>query len=183
MTERDLITRILAGDGDAERELYDRYVDRVYRLAYRMTGDAAAAEDAVQDTFIRVFDRLGDFRGEGAFGGWLHRVATTVVLGHLRRRRQVRRVETPHEDIAVLPARTAPRDPDLRRRIDGAVSHLDDNHRLVFVMHDMEGYTHQEIAAAMGTPVGTAKARLSRARARLRDLLLGPGTSTCAVSE
>jgi RNA polymerase sigma-70 factor (ECF subfamily) len=183
VTDLELITRILAGEADAERQLYDRHVDRVYRLAYRMTGDAEAAEDAVQDTFIRTFDRLGDFRGEGAFGGWLHRIATTVILGHLRRRRRVLRVETPHEDVAALPGRTAPRDPDLRRRIDGAVAHLDDNHRLVFVMHDMEGYTHQEIAAAMGTPVGTAKARLSRARARLRDLLLGPDAGICAASE
>ena len=183
MTDADLISRILAGDAAAERQLYDRHVDRVYRLAYRMTGDGMAAEDAVQDTFIRAFDRLGDFRGEGAFGGWLHRIATTVILGHLRRRQRVRRVETPHEDVARLPGRTAPRDPDLRRRIDGAVAHRDDNHRLVFVMHDMEGYTHQEIAAAMGTPVGTAKARLSRARARLRDLLLGPGDGACAASE
>ena len=183
MTDLELIQRILAGDAAAERQLYDRHVDRVYRLAYRLTGEAAAAEDAVQDTFIRAFDRLGDFRAEGAFGGWLHRIATTVILGHLRRRQRVRRVETPHADVAALPGRPAPRDPDLRRLIDGAVQRLDDNHRLVFVMHDMEGYTHQEIAAAMGTPVGTAKARLSRARARLRDLLLGPGAGACAASD
>ncbi|MFO7609863.1 MAG: sigma-70 family RNA polymerase sigma factor [Candidatus Krumholzibacteriia bacterium] len=81
----------------------------------------------------------------------------------------------PIELLAALPGGAPPRDPDLRRRLDRAVASLDENHRLVFVMHDLEGYTHQEIAAAMGTPVGTAKARLSRARARLRNLLLGPG--------
>ncbi len=171
MDDAILIARIRSGDAAAERQLYDRYVDRIYRLAYRMTGDQALAEDAVQDTFIRTFDRLGDFRGDGAFGGWLHRIATSVILGQLRRRRRVRRWESPTEDVAALAGHAAPRDPDLVRRIDLAVGSLDDNHRLVFVMHDMEGYTHQEIADAMGTPVGTAKARLSRARARLRDQL------------
>jgi len=170
-----LINRILAGDAAAERQLYDQHVDRVFRLAYRMTGDETLAEDATQDTFIRAFDRLGDFRGDGAFGGWLHRIATTVILGHLRKRKRVRNWEAPQEDVTVYAGTASDGDPDLRRNLGRAVAELDDNHRLVFVMHDMEGYTHQEIAVAMGTPVGTAKARLSRARARLRDLLLGPG--------
>ena len=170
-----LIASIRNGDAAAERALYDAHVDRVYRLAYRMTGDAMLAEDATQDTFIRVFDRLDDYRGDGPFGGWVHRVATTVVLGHLRRRKRVRTWEQSDDEL-VAAAGTAPADdPILRRRLDRAVADLDDSHRLVFVMHDMEGYTHREIAAAMGTPVGTAKARLSRARARLRALLLGPG--------
>lgn len=175
MTDADLIARILAGDAAAERQFYDQHVEQVWRLAFRMTGEAAQAEDAVQDTFIRAFDRLGDYRGEGPVAGWLHRIATTVVLGHLRRRKRLQSHELPHEDLAALPGGAPPPDPDLRRRLDRAVASLDENHRLVFVMHDLEGYTHQEIAAAMGTPVGTAKARLSRARSRLRGLLLGPG--------
>lgn len=182
MTDAQLAARILAGDAAAERLLYDRHVERVWRLACRMTGDAALAEDAVQDTFIRAFDRLADYRGDGPLAGWLHRIATTVVLGHLRRRKRLQSHELPHEDLAALPAGSPPRDPDLRRRLDRAVASLDENHRLVFVMHDLEGYTHQEIAAAMGTPVGTAKARLSRARARLRDLLLGPGQGPLAAA-
>jgi len=182
VTDADLIARILAGDAAAERRLYDRHVERVWRLAYRMTGETALAEDAVQDTFVRAFDRLRDFRGDGSFEGWLHRITTTVVLGHLRRRRRRRDHETGHEDVAVLPEPAPQPDFDLRRRIDRAVAELDTNHRLVFVMHDLEGYTHQEIADAMGTPVGTAKARLSRARARLRDLLTG-GPGRLAVAE
>lgn len=175
MTDHVLIQRIQRGDASAERQLYDAHVDRVYRLAFRMTGDADLAEDATQDTFIRAFGRLQDFRGEGAFGGWLHRIATTVVLGHLRKRKRVQNREARVEDVAVVAGAGRSGDPLLRRSIDRAVDELDDNHRLVFVMHDMEGYTHQEIATAMGTPVGTAKARLSRARGKLRELLLGAG--------
>ena len=175
MTDADLIARILAGDAVAERQLYDRHVERIWRLACRMTGDPALAEDAVQDTFVRAFDRLSDFRGDGSLEGWLHRIATSVVLGHLRRRKRVWSREAATEDLAALPDAAPARDPDLRRHLDRAVASLDENHRLVFVMHDLEGFTHGEIAAAMGTPVGTAKARLSRARARLRDLLQGPG--------
>ncbi len=178
MDDTSLIARIRSGDAAAERQLYDRYVDRIYRLAYRMTGDQALAEDAVQDTFIRAFDRLGDFRGDGAFGGWLHRIATSVILGQLRRRRRVRRWESSTADVAALAGHASPRDLDLGRRIERAVDTLDDTHRLVFVMHDMEGFTHEEIAVAMGTPVGTAKARLSRARAKLRGLLLTTATGT-----
>ena len=175
LSDTVLIQRILQGDAAAERELYDRHVDRIYRLAYRMTGDPTQAEDATQDAFIRVFDRLEDYRGEGAFGGWLHRIATTVILGQLRRRKRVRTWEQADDELVQAVGATVPPDPDLRRHLDRAVAHLDDNHRLVFVMHDVEGYTHGEIAAAMGTPVGTAKARLSRARGRLREMLLGPG--------
>jgi RNA polymerase sigma-70 factor (ECF subfamily) len=170
-----LIASIRNGDAAAERALYDAHVDRVFRLAHRMTGDAMLAEDATQDTFIRVFDRLGDYRGDGPLGGWVHRVATTVILGHLRKRKRVRTWEQADDELVAAAGAAPADDPVLRRRLDRAVADLDDSHRLVFVMHDMEGYTHQEIAAAMGTPVGTAKARLSRARARLRALLLGPG--------
>ncbi len=177
MNEQELIRRILAGDAAAERQLYETHVDRVFRLAYRMCGDATQAEDLTQDTFIRAFDRLADFRGESAFGGWLHRVATSVILTALQRRKRLQNVESLRDDLTTVPNASKAEDPDLRRTLDRAVAKLDDSHRLVFVMHDMEGYTHQEIASAMGTPVGTAKARLSRARQKLRDALSGPNLS------
>jgi len=175
--ERELIRRVLTGDAIAERQLYEAHVDRVFRLAYRMTGDATQAEDLTQDTFIRAFDRLGDFRGESPFAGWLHRVATSVILTALRHRKRRQSVESLREDLTTVSGAGQAEDPDLRRTLDRAVARLDDSHRLVFVMHDIEGYTHQEIASAMGTPVGTAKARLSRARQKLRDVLNGPGLS------
>lgn len=171
MEERQLISEILGGNAAAERQLYNAHVDRIYRLAYRLTGDGTLAEDLTQDTFIRAFDRLADFRGDGSFGGWLHRIATSVIFSALRKRKRVQEHESIREDLAEFGAEDAAGDPDLKRRIDRAVASLDENHRLVFVMHDMEGFTHQEIAAAMDSPVGTAKARLSRARSRLRELL------------
>lgn len=169
--ESEIIARILAGQEAAQRALYDAHVDRVFRLAYRLTGDHALAEDLTQDTFIRAFARLRSYRGEGPFGAWLHRIATSVIFSALRRRRRARDVEVamaePH-GTAIADAQT---DLELRRRIDRAVQELEPRHRLVFVMHDLEGFTHEEIAAAMKTPVGTAKARLSRARSRLRTAL------------
>ena len=175
MEDRNLVAGVLAGDAEAERALYERHVDRIFRLAYRMAGDATQAEDLTQDAFIRAFDRLADYRGDAPFGAWLHRVAVSVILSALRRRKRVQTVESLRDDLEPLGAAAAPADPDLKRRLATAVDGLDDPHRMVFVMHDMEGFTHQEIAAAMDTPVGTAKARLSRARAKLRDALSGPG--------
>jgi RNA polymerase sigma-70 factor (ECF subfamily) len=177
LDERELIRRILAGDAAAERQLYETHVDRVFRLAYRMTGDATQAEDLTQDTFIRAFDRLASFRGESPFAGWLHRVATSVILSALQKRKRRQSVESLRDDLTTVSGAGRAEDPDLRRTLDRAVSGLDDSQRLVFVMHDIEGYTHQEIASAMGTPVGTAKARLSRARRKLREALSGPGLS------
>lgn len=177
LEEHRLISRILTGDAAAERQLYNEHVDRVFRLAYRMTGDATQAEDLTQDTFIRAFDRLADFRGDAPFAGWLHRVATSVILTGLRKRKKVQDTESIRDDLEWVATQGPATDPDLKRAIDRAVDSLDENHRLVFVMHDMEGYTHLEIAAAMDAPVGTIKARLSRARQKLRDALQGPGLS------
>lgn len=177
MNERRLITAALAGDTDAEHRLYAAHVDRVYRLAFRMTGDGHWAEDLTQDTFIRAFDRLADFRGDGPFAGWLHRIATSVIYSALRSRQRRWRHEAGGVDPEQLESavRSGTLDRDLRRRLDAAIDRLDLNQRLVLVMHDLEGFTHPEIAEAMGTPVGTAKARLSRAREKLRTLLSDDG--------
>ena len=174
LEERILIAKVLRGDALAERQLYERHVDRIYRLAWRMAGDATQAEDLTQDTFIRAFDRLADYRGDAPFGAWLHRVATSVILSALRRRKRVQSVESLRDDLEPLGPAVPAADHDLKRRLATAVDGLDEPHRMVFVMHDMEGFTHQEIAAAMDTPVGTAKARLSRARQKLRNALSGP---------
>jgi RNA polymerase sigma-70 factor (ECF subfamily) len=174
LEERILISKVLRGDALAERQLYELHVDKVYRLAWRMAGDATQAEDLTQDAFIRAFDRLADYRGDAPFGAWLHRVAVTVILSALRKRKRVQSIESLRDDLEPLGAATPGTDHELKRRLATAVDGLDDPHRMVFVMHDMEGFTHQEIAAAMDTPVGTAKARLSRARRKLRDALTGP---------
>jgi RNA polymerase sigma-70 factor (ECF subfamily) len=166
-----LIERALAGDAAAERALYDAHVDRVYRLAFRMTGDDALAQDCTQDAFIRAFERLADFRGDAAFGTWLHAIAYSVVLNALRKVKRFRQRETSLDEATAVGAAPVAAEPDLKRRLAAAIEALPDKYRMVFVMHDVEGYTHEEIAAAMGSRIGTSKAQLFRARARLRDAL------------
>ena len=171
--ERDLARRIQRGDARAERRLYDDHVGAVYGLAYRMTQDAALAEDLTQDIFLRAFERIGSWRGDGPLAAWLRSITVSVVLTALRKVKRIRQHEQPAEEMAHAPAAVVPaNDGTIARLLDQAIAQLSDEHRLVFVMHDVEGYTHQEIAASMGTPVGTAKARLSRARAALRAVLV-----------
>ena len=168
MDDRQRVERVLAGDRTAQRELYEAHVDRVYRLAYRMVGEDALARDLTQDTFVRVFAKLDGFRGDAAFSTWLHSVAMSVVLNGLRTRKRIRSRERDMESLpepGIEPRRV---EPDLKARLTRAVRALPEPYRAVFVMHDLEGYTHREIAAALEVKTGTSKARLSRARARLR---------------
>ena len=171
MDERDLIARVRAGDGVAERALYDAHVDRVYRLAYRLAGDEALAQDFTQETFIRAFDRLGTFRGESAFSTWLHAITTTVALNGLRKVRRFHRREADLEHADGVSGGRRQAEPDLKVRLRQAIDALPEGYRTVFVMHDVEGYTHEEIGVALGVETGTSKAQLSRARAKLREAL------------
>lgn len=171
MSERELIERARDGDRTAERELYEAHVDRVYRLAYRMCGRDDLAQDFVQETFVRAFGALKDFRGDAALSTWLHSIATRVVLNGLRSvKRHERRAEPLEEADRHERAPEAP-EPDLRARLTAALDGLDDHYRIVVVMHDLEGYTHEEIGSALGIAEGSSKARLSRARAMLREEL------------
>jgi RNA polymerase sigma-70 factor, ECF subfamily len=169
--ERDLISRVRAGDGVAERALYDTHVDRVYRLAYRLAGDDVLAQDFTQETFIRAFDRLATFRGDSAFSTWLHAITTTVVLNGLRKVKRFRQRETDLTDADGVSGGRREAEPDLKVRLRRAIDALPEGYRTVFVMHDVEGYTHEEIGAALGVETGTSKAQLSRARAKLRQAL------------
>ena len=169
--ERHLIDRVRAGDPLAERQLYEAHVDRVYRLAFRMAGDDDLARDFTQETFIRAFHRLDTFRGEAAFSTWLHSIATSVVLNGLRKVKRFRHRETDLEHADNVAGTRREPDPDLKQRLEAAVDALPERYRLVFVMHDVEGYTHEEIGVALGVETGTSKAQLSRARAKLRDAL------------
>ncbi|HEX3160218.1 MAG TPA: RNA polymerase sigma factor [Gemmatimonadaceae bacterium] len=170
--DRDLVNRVLAGDPSAERQLYDRHVDRVYRLTYRMSGSADLAQDFTQETFIRAFERLGGFRGDSALSTWLHTIAVSVALNGLRKVKRIDTRHTPLEHASAL-ASQAPRDadPDLRERLWRAIDALPEGYRTVFLMHDVEGHTHEEIGAALGIQSGTSKAQLSRARQKLRHAL------------
>lgn len=171
MPERDLIALAASGDPGAQRALYEAHVDRVYRLAYRLAGDDDLARDFTQDAFIRAFQRLGDFRGESAFGTWLHAITVSVSLNGLRKVKRLRTRETGIEHAESLGSTARVADPDLRQRLSAAIDALPTGYRTVFLMHDVEGFTHEEIGQALGIQTGTSKAQLFRARGRLREAL------------
>ncbi len=166
-----LVARVLDGDAAAARELYDAHATRVFGLAFRICGDRERARDLVQDAFVRVFAQLHGFRGDAALSSWIHRVTLSVVLNAKRRDRRFEK-ELDIDTIAPLAdARTPAADPDLREQLRDAIDALPDIYRYTFVMHDIEGFGHAEIANAMNVAVGTSKSRLSQARAMLRARL------------
>jgi RNA polymerase sigma-70 factor (ECF subfamily) len=168
LDDRTLVQRVKDGDPAAERALYDAHVDRVYGLAYRMTGDETLARELTQDAFVRAFDKIDSYRGDAALSTWLHTVTTSVVLNGLRKVRRIREREVDLDHARGAAATDRRSEPELRDRLHAAIAGLPDGYRKVFVMHDVEGYTHLEIARALGVAEGTSKAQLSRARAKLR---------------
>lgn len=169
--EGAVVRRAQAGDGAAFDQLYHASVERVHALCLRMTGERARAEELTQDVFVRAWDKLAGFRGESRFGTWLQRLAVNVVLRALRtEKRRLRRFPLADEPFDGYPAGpgTHPGDAlDLERAIQG----LPPGARAVFVLHDVEGYRHEEIAAMLGIAPGTCKAQLHRARRLLREEL------------
>ncbi|HVZ49025.1 MAG TPA: RNA polymerase sigma factor [Gemmatimonadaceae bacterium] len=169
--ERALIARAANGDRTAARELYDAHVERVHRIAYRISGDADLADDLTQDVFVQVFRRLDQFRGESSFGTWIHRVALTVSLNAMRKVKRFHQRETVLEDTLHFEDEGEGIEPDLRDRLKAAIDALPDGIRAALVMHTIEGYSHAEIGAMLGIAEGTSKARVFDARARLRKAL------------
>jgi RNA polymerase sigma-70 factor (ECF subfamily) len=172
--ETRLIARVLAGDGRAGRELYDAHAPRVYRLVYRLCGDDDLAQEFTQEVFIRAFDRLDRFRGESGLSTWLHRIAITVTSNGMRKVRQLRNREAEIDpDHPAGPGSDGVQrsDPDLRARMRDAINALPEIYRTPLIMHDIEGYTHTEIASILRLPEGTSRRRLSTARATLRSAL------------
>jgi RNA polymerase sigma-70 factor (ECF subfamily) len=173
--ERQLIERALAGDPVAERALYEQHVGRVYRMAWRMSGNETLAEDFTQEVFVRAFDRLADFRFGSRFSTWLHRITMTTVLNGLRRTQRIDEREPAREDLTPFDRGREDPDTTLRLSLHQAIDELNEGQRAVLVMHDLEGFTHAEIAGALEIEEGTSKARLSRARSRLREVLVASG--------
>ncbi|MGD2068718.1 MAG: sigma-70 family RNA polymerase sigma factor [Gemmatimonadota bacterium] len=171
MDEAELVERARNGDQRAFRDLYDANVERIYRLAFRMAGQDDLARDFTQETFVRAYEKLGQFRGDAAFSTWLHSIAVSVSLNGLRKVDRHRKRERDIEDAAHLGSSAAKVEPWLRERLQEAIDGLPEIYRTVFLMHDLEGFNHKEIAAALDVAEGTSKARLSRARAKLRESL------------
>jgi RNA polymerase sigma-70 factor (ECF subfamily) len=169
--EPELIARVVAGDRLAARELYDAQAPRVFRLAFRMTGDDELAKEFTQETFVRAFAQLDRFRGDAALSTWLHRVTISVVSNSMRKVKRFREREADLDEASAIAHASREADPDLKEKMRRAIDELSEIYRTTFVMHDVEGYTHEEIASVLGVAEGTSKSRLSVARAQLREKL------------
>ena len=172
--ERDLIARAKAGERSAMGELYELHARRVYTVIRRLAGDEHLTEDLCQEAWIRAFEKLHLFRGDAAFSTWLYRLATNVALNRLRRSSKRR----PVESAAELPRVARAHDEVIvtRRVLTKAIDQLPPGYRKVLVLHDVEGWTHNDIAEALGCSPGTSKSQLHKARARMRKLIAPEGS-------
>ena len=176
--DAQLIARAQRGDEEAFAALFEAHKRRVYSLCLRMTGNTAEAEDLTQEAFLQLYRKIATFRGESAFSTWLHRLAVNVVLMHLRKKGL--------QQISLDEVDTSQDEPVKRdygsddRRLTGsvdriglqdAIAELPPGYRTVFVLHDVEGYEHNEIAEIMNCSVGNSKSQLHKARMKLRERL------------
>ena len=179
-TEAEYIRLAQAGDAPAFEHLYQLHSRRVYALCLRMVGNPSDAEDLMQEAFLQLFRKIGTFRGESAFSTWLHRMTVNVVLMRLRKKSlpasSLEEATEPDEETG------GPRKdvgaPDLRLsgavdrvNLERSIEKLPPGYRTVFVLHDVQGFEHNEIAGIMGCSVGNSKSQLHKARTRLRELL------------
>ncbi|MBK7905822.1 MAG: sigma-70 family RNA polymerase sigma factor [Gemmatimonadetes bacterium] len=161
------------GDADAFGRLYRRHVGRVHALALRLTADRGRAEELVQDAFVRAWEKLGSFRGESAFGTWLHRLTVNVFLVQVRsHQRRGAHEELPGElPEPALDVEGEGLGREGRMDLEAAIARLSPGARTAFVLHELEGYSHEEIAAMSGVAAATIRAQLFRARKRLLEVL------------
>ncbi len=166
------VLRAQQGETAAFEQLYHAHVGRVYALCLRLCGDSARAEELTQDVFVRAWEKLGSFQGKSAFGTWLHRLAVNVVLGDRRSEGvRVHRVFGTDEPEKYETPSMRGADPGTAMDLERAIAQLPPGARAVFVLHDVEGYKHEEIAEMLGVTTGATKAQLHRARMLLREAL------------
>jgi len=178
LSEAEAIERAKQGDEEAFEALYHLHKRRVYSLCLRMTANTAAAEDLTQEAFLQLFRKIGTFRGESAFSTWLHRMAVNVVLMQLRKKglplvsleeTMETEEESPKKEPGAEDVRLAG---SLNRlQLEQAIGDLPPGYRMVFLLHDVEGYEHNEIAEMVGCSIGNSKSQLHKARMKLRELL------------
>jgi RNA polymerase sigma-70 factor, ECF subfamily len=180
MSESEAIARCLQGDQRAFETLYGMHKRRVYSLCLRMVNNSGEAEDLAQEVFMQLFRKISTFRGESAFSTWLHRLAVNVVLMHLRKKglNEISLDEEADDENQDLPRKEyGEEDLNLagavdRATLERAIGALPKGYRTIFVLHDVEGYEHNEIADIMGCSIGNSKSQLHKARLKLRDFLL-----------
>jgi RNA polymerase sigma-70 factor (ECF subfamily) len=171
----ELTQAAAAGNMVAFEEIYQRHHRRVYSICLRMLQNATEAEDLTQDVFIQLYRKIGSFRGDSAFTTWLHRLTVNQVLMHFRKRnvkfeKTTEEGETP---VQIVGGTENPRKMPVvdKIAIENAIAQLPNGYRNVFVLHDVEGYEHEEVAKILGCSVGTSKSQLHKARLKLRKLL------------
>jgi RNA polymerase sigma-70 factor, ECF subfamily len=175
LSDHALAIAAAGGDLRAFEQIYERHNRRVYSVCLRMTQNAAEAEDLAQEAFIQLFRKIGSFRGESAFTTWLHRLTVNQVLMHFRKRsvKLERTTEEGETPVQIVRGTENPnRMPVLDRiALENALKQLPPGYRSAFVLHDIEGHDHEEIAKILGVAVGTSKSQLHKARMKLRQLL------------
>jgi len=170
-TDADLIERCRRKEPGAFEELYRAHASRVYNLACRLSGSMADGEDLAQEVFVLIFRKLETFKGEAALGTWIYRLATNHCLDHLRRRASSGRSEP--FDEAVQPVKTTAPLSAEPLDLERAIARLSPGYRAAFVLHDVEGFGHHEIASMLGIAEGTSKSQVHKARLKLREYLAG----------
>lgn len=175
VSDLELTVAASKGDMPAFEEIYTRHHRRVYSICLRMLQNASEAEDLTQDVFIQLYRKIGSFRGDSAFTTWLHRMTVNQVLMHFRKR-TVKFEKTTEEGETPDQVVTGTANPEKMRIVDkialeNAITQLPDGYRNVFVLHDIEGFEHEEVARILGCSVGTSKSQLHKARLKLQKLL------------
>lgn len=173
----ELVHRCRHGDAAAFEEVYRAHAGRLYNLVFRMAGSAHDAEDLLQEVFLHAYRKMGSFRGDSSLGTWLYRLAVNHCLDVLRGRqaKMTRSTDSLDDEGASEPASRAPLVPTAVSRIDleRAIARLPDGCRTAFVLHDVEGFEHNEIAKLLGVSEGTSKSQVHKARMKLRAMLSG----------
>jgi RNA polymerase sigma-70 factor (ECF subfamily) len=174
-SDLELAQQSASGDTEAFEQIYRRHFRRVYALCLRMLGDPTQAEDLTQDVFVNLFNKIGSFRGESAFTTWLHRMTVNQVLMYFRKASTRSELTTEEGETPVQIVRGT-EDPNAmpvvdRIALERAIALLPPGYRTVFILHDVEGYDHDEIARTLGVSEGTSKSQLHKARLKLRTLI------------
>jgi RNA polymerase sigma-70 factor (ECF subfamily) len=188
--DADLIRRAQQGDSEAFATLFHTHKMRIYSLCLRMTNNAAEAEDLAQDAFLQVFRKLATFRGDSALSTWLYRIAVNTVLMHFRRKTPCRvSLDEPvrnQDDSRSMRREYGTRDGRLdsavtRVALTRAISELPEGYRAIFLLHEVDGYQHREIAQLLGCSVGNSKSQLHKAKLKIRDFLSQTDTEAAVV--
>ncbi len=192
IVDSEVVRRAQEGDADAFAILFHAHKARIYSVCLRMTNNAAEAEDLTQDAFLQVFRKIATFRGDSAFSTWLHRIAVNTVLMHFRKKSLTQvSLDEPYSnsDGAKVRREYGAKDNHLtgcvdRVALNNAIKDLPQGYRTIFVLHEVEGYEHQEIAEMLGCSVGNSKSQLHKAKLRIRELLSrAPEPCAAAIPE